>query len=135
MARSRYRSMAERQIADCLSRYSIPFIYEKPTAVMDSGMLKLWYPDFTVYTGTIIEYFGVNGERAYEQRTRHKLRVYEANHLDVIAVFPNDLRDGWHDGLLDAIRQRLETPLQDFAARTSPLRRLLLGDRHRDPEL
>jgi len=42
-------------------------------AVMDRGAVRLWYPDFSQQYGLLIEYFGVNGERDYLERTRHRI--------------------------------------------------------------
>jgi len=39
--RPQYKSRVERQIGDLLTNRRIPFIYEKPTAVMDAGKLNL----------------------------------------------------------------------------------------------
>jgi len=44
----RYKSYMERQIGDLFEKHNIPFIYEKPTAVVDYGKTKIWYPDFTL---------------------------------------------------------------------------------------
>ena len=71
--RPQYKSRAERQIGDFLTARRIPFVYEKPTAVMDRGAVRLWYPDFSLQYGLLIEYFGVNGERDYLERTRHRI--------------------------------------------------------------
>ena len=71
--RPQYKSRVERQIGDLLTARRIPFVYEKPTAVMDRGAVRLWYPDFSLQYGLLIEYFGVNGERDYLERTRHRI--------------------------------------------------------------
>ena len=36
-----YKSRAERQIGDLLAEHQIPFIYEKPTAVIDGKHTKI----------------------------------------------------------------------------------------------
>ena len=98
----------EREIGGLLTDRRIPFVYEKPTAVMDAGKLKVWYPDFSLQYGLIIEYFGVNGERDYINRTRHKLRVYQANQLDTIPLYPSDIIPAWQGRLIDRIGSALE---------------------------
>lgn len=103
-----YKSRVERQIGELLTQHRVPFIYEKPTAVMDDGRLKIWYPDFSLRSGLLIEYFGINGNSDYIQRTRHKLRVYQANQLDTIPLYPSDIIPAWQDRLLDRIRGVLE---------------------------
>lgn len=113
-----YKSRAERDIADLLSHYNIPFIYEKPTAVIDSGKTKLWHPDFSLFYGPLIEYFGINGSHEYEERTRHKLNVYQENQFDVIPLHPRDLTGNWQDDLLRKIDSHLEHRLADYRLRT-----------------
>jgi len=114
-----YQSRAEREIADLLQRYQVPFLYEKPTAVVDAGKTKLWYPDFTLEYGLLIEYFGVHGDPSYAERMAHKLRVYEQNQYDVVAMGPADLaQPDWRDHLLHRISSVLDRRLRDYRART-----------------
>ena len=42
--RPEYKSRMERQIGDFFDSRRIPYIYEKPTAVVDRGLTKLWHP-------------------------------------------------------------------------------------------
>ena len=70
-----YKSYGESQIAGLLDRYGLPFIYEKPTAVMDEGQAADLVSRFQSSHGPIIEYIGVNGEVGYQKRTEHKLAV------------------------------------------------------------
>jgi len=107
-----YKSRVERQIGNLLADRQIPFIYEKPTAVMDDGKLKIWYPDFSLQAGLLVEYFGINGEQDYIQRTRHKLRVYQANQLDTIPLYPSDIIPNWQGRLIDRISSALESRLR-----------------------
>jgi len=106
--RPEYKSRAEREIGKYLSGQRIPFVYEKPTAVMDSGKLKIWYPDFSLHHGLIIEYFGVTGNSDYIASARHKLRVYRSNLYDVIPLYPADMVPAWQDNLM----RRMETLLR-----------------------
>jgi hypothetical protein len=110
--RPQYKSRMERQIGDFLAYRQIPFIYEKPTAVIDDGKTKIWYPDFSLQYGMLIEYFGVNGERDYIERTRHKLRVYQSNQLDTVPLYPSDIISGWQERLVDRIGFTLENRLR-----------------------
>jgi hypothetical protein len=112
-----YKSRPERQIADLLDRYGLPFIYEKPTAVMDDGKLRTWYPDFSLRYGILIEYFGINGDLGYQERTRHKLKVYNENQFDVIPVYPRDMSGSWEPTLLGRINATLERRLSDYRTR------------------
>jgi len=112
-----YKSRAERDIAHLLDQYNIPFIYEKPTAVVDSGKTRLWYPDFTLSYGILVEYFGVNGNQGYRDRTKHKLKVYEENQFDVIPLYPKDMGRRWERSLLSRIDGTLERRLTDYRRR------------------
>ena len=114
-----YRSRAEWNIANLLDQYNIPYIYEKPTAVVDSGKTKIWYPDYTLGYGFLIEYFGINGSQGYRDRTRHKLKVYEQNQIEVVPVYPNDMEGRWQERLLRRIDDRLENRLSDYRERTA----------------
>ena len=113
-----YKSRPERQIAGLLDRHGLPFIYEKPIAVMDDGKLRTWYPDFSLQYGILIEYFGINGDLGYQERTRHKLKVYEENQFDVIPVYPPDMAGAWEPVLLGRIDVTLEKRLSDYRSRT-----------------
>jgi len=120
-----YQSRAEREISSALTRYCIPFIYEKPTAVIDAGKTKIWYPDFTLPYGVLIEYFGINGSHDYRERTKHKLKVYEENQFEVVDLYPADLRGSWHQRFLNRIDSTLEHQLADYR------RRIAAAQRHR----
>jgi len=111
-----YKSEGERRIASFLGQVEIPFEYEKPLAVVDRGKTKIWYPDFTLtdYGMILVEYFGVNGSQDYERRTRHKMRVYEANSIDVIPVYPQDFKRDWQGQLMSDIYGILERRIEDF---------------------
>jgi len=78
---------------------------------MDSGKLKVWYPDFSLQYGLIIEYFGINGERDYIERTRHKLQIYQANQFDTIPLYPTDVVPYWQDRLIERIASAPESRL------------------------
>lgn len=112
-----YKSKIEREIGQLLTDRRIPFIYEKPTAVMDNGLLRVWYPDFNLQYGLLIEYFGVNGDRDYIERTRHKLKVYQANQFDVLPVYPTDIIPGWQGPLIGRIGDVLERRVREFGRR------------------
>lgn len=109
-----YKSRAEYSIANVLDRYSVPFVYERPTAVVDDGKTKIWYPDFTLSYGPIIEYFGIVGNSDYDARTQHKLDVYGQNYFDVIDLYPTDMTAGWDQQLLYRIDQSLEGRLRGY---------------------
>jgi hypothetical protein len=111
-----YKSEGERRIAGFFEAVGIPFEYEKPVAVVDAGKTKIWYPDFTLtdYGMILVEYFGVNGSEDYERRTRQKMRVYEANRLAVIPIYPQDFKRDWKGQLTSNIYGILERRIEDF---------------------
>lgn len=88
-----YRSKGEAQVGRLLDRYGIPFVYEKPTFVLDQGRRCLWHPDFTLpaYNNLIIEYAGMPDRPAYMADVRYKQRVYHENMLPAFFVYPQDL--------------------------------------------
>lgn len=104
----------ERQIAALFEKQEIPFIYEKPMAVVDHGKTKIWYPDFTLSYGIVLEYFGMSGNKEYERRTLHKLRVYKKNQITVIAMYPKGLNRDWRTGLLAKISKKLKEHSDDL---------------------
>jgi len=56
---SRYRSEAERSIAEMLNAYGIPFYYKQPTLVVDNGHRCIEYVDFFLptYAGVRFSHF------------------------------------------------------------------------------
>ena len=111
---SPYRSWNEHRIAGLLDKYGLPFIYEKPTAIVDSGLVRIWYPDFTLSYGMLIEYFGFHGSEEYDRRTRHKLAVYQQNQIPVVDLYQQDMGRGWDDRLLHRIDGVLEQRLTGY---------------------
>jgi hypothetical protein len=91
----RYKSRAEREIGSLLTQHNIPFIYEKPTAITENNHVKLWYPDYSLQCGPLIEYFGMTNDINYLRTARRKIKVYEANQYDVIALYPHDMTGNW----------------------------------------
>lgn len=112
--RLRYKSYMERQIAELFEKSDIPFIYEKPTAVVDYGKTKIWYPDFTLGYGIVVEYFGVSNNKEYEYRASHKLDVYRRNQIPVITLYPKELNRSWRTGLLEKISKKLKEHSDDL---------------------
>jgi hypothetical protein len=88
-----YRSRGEAQVGRLLDRYGIPFFYEQPTLVSDRGRHRVWHPDFTLpaHGDLIVEYAGMMDVPSYAAGIRHKQRVYEANGLPALYIFPPDL--------------------------------------------
>ncbi len=74
---------------------------------MDDGKIKIWYPDFSLQYGLLIEYFGITGNTEYLERSRHKLNVYRANLFDVIPLYPSDVIPPWQNRLIDQVEEVL----------------------------
>ena len=84
-----------------MTRSNIAYRYEHPTAVVDRGKTRIWYPDFyPPGYGLIIEYFGVNGQKSYDNQVRHKMEVYHQNGLDGLFLTEASFRGDWPVGLL-----------------------------------
>lgn len=112
---NRYRSWGETQIARCLNRYGVPFLYEYPVAVIDRGLTRLWYPDFKIRNqGILIEYFGRTGDPYYAAGMARKMAVYEANGLAAIPVTPDQFRGDWPGRLLGRIDQVLTDRMAEW---------------------
>jgi hypothetical protein len=89
-----YRSRGEAQVGRLLDRYGIPFFYEHPLLVLDRGRYRTWHPDFALpdYGGLIVEYAGMPDRPEYMAGIRHKQKVYAANGVPAVFVYPDDLR-------------------------------------------
>jgi hypothetical protein len=112
-----YKSRGEQQIADFLESRDIAFQYEYPLAIRDHDQVRIWYPDFRLpQYGTIIEYFGVNGNPAYDEQTAHKILAYRAAGVDGIYLTEASFRGDWQGLILDRIEQILEGKLRRICA-------------------
>ena len=113
-----YKSKAERRIGDFLEMNRIDFTYEKPTAVVDSGKTKIWYPDFTLSSGIVIEYFGITNNTDYAKSYIHKLKVYKDNLIPVIALKPKDINRWWKSNLLEKIHKMLKNQVNGITLKS-----------------
>jgi len=110
-----YRSKGEYRIADFLDSSDIKFKYEYPLAVRDNGLVKIWYPDFQLSDyGTIIEYFGVGGDAAYDGQMAHKIDVYKQAGIDCISMLESSFSGDWESQIFDRIKQSLESKIDKF---------------------
>jgi hypothetical protein len=113
-----YKSKGEEQIARFLTREGINYFYEHPVAVQDSGHTKIWYPDFYLpELGLIIEYFGVNGDRSYDQRTHHKMQVYQQSGIEGLFLTKESFRGCWPETITTQIESVLKNRLNVFYRR------------------
>jgi len=128
-----YRSRGEAQVGRLLDRYGLPFQYEPPVQVYDRGRYRVWHPDF-VLQGTaqsrgppvapfVIEYAGMPDRPEYMAGITHKSRVYAANGIDAMFIYPQALRGSqWPARLASRIRRRYAASLHStytFPARRS----------------
>jgi hypothetical protein len=110
-----YKSWGEEQIARLLQREKIRYRYEYPLAVIDRGKVRIWYPDFQlVGYGMIIEYFGLNGNLQYNERTRHKQEVYKANGIEGLFLNEKSLKGNWPQYIVGQIEGVLKDRLNRF---------------------
>ena len=121
-----YKSWGEQQIGLLLDRNDIAFQYEYPLAVVDRGMVRLYYPDFRLPEyGMIIEYFGVNGNPEYDRQREHKMKVYREAGIEGLFLGSDCFKGYWPDKIIDQIGGVLNHRLESFSS---------LVVNHREPE-
>jgi hypothetical protein len=109
-----YKSWTEFKIARFLEQVGLAFKYEKPTAVVDDGKTKLWHPDFSLACGPVIEFFGLMDNPDYAAGAQHKLKIYRDNGIHVLALYPDDLSEGWQERVLVWIEGVMEYRMNLF---------------------
>ena len=77
-------SLGEKTIDDYLIAHGI--MHDRETAYPGSG----YRADFNV-NGILIEYFGLQGNPEYDNKTKEKLRICKTNDLELISIYPADL--------------------------------------------
>jgi hypothetical protein len=113
-----FKSRGETQIARLFDRSNIAYRYEHPTAVVDRGKTNIWYPDFYLPEyGMIVEYFGVNGNRAYDAQARHKMEVYNDNGLEGLFLTEAAFKGDWPTRIIGQIEGVLTGRLDRFHQR------------------
>lgn len=112
------KSKGEVQIARLLERNGIAYQYEYPLALIDRGKTRIWYPDYRLPEyGMIIEYFGVNGDSGYDERTRHKMEVYKQNGIEGLFLNESSLKGDWPDRIMEKIEDIIKDRLDRFYSR------------------
>ena len=110
-----YKSWGEQQIALLLDRNDIAFQYEYPLAVVDRGMVRLYYPDFRLPEyGMIIEYFGVNGVPRYDEQVRHKMAVYKQAGIEGLFLNRDSFKGDWPTRVMRQMQDILQNRLDKF---------------------
>jgi len=117
---SQYRSWGEEQIARFLDRHGFNYHYEYPLALIDRGMVRLYYPDFQLpELGMIIEYFGVNGNPRYDEQVKHKMGIYRQVGIEGLFLNRDSLRGNWPNRILGQMEDILQNRLSKFDASVS----------------
>ena len=112
------KSKGEVQIARLLDRNNIAYQYERPAAVVDRGKVRIWYPDFHLPEyGMIIEYFGVNGKKGYDEQAKPKMSVYKQNGIEGLFLTEASFRGDWPGYIMGQIEGILKNRLDRFYSR------------------
>lgn len=99
-----YKSAGERTIEDFLLDARIKYEHEPGIIVNDRGYQRIWYPDFGIPEyAMFIEYFGMKNDNVYDNGTKHKLKTYKENLIDVIAIYPSTLKGNYQQHILNEI--------------------------------
>jgi len=113
----KYKSRGERQIAGFLESRGIDFQYEYPLAIRDRGQVRIWYPDFRLpQYGMIVEYFGIDGNAAYDEQMAHKITAYKQAGIEGIYLVESSFFGDWQGSILDRIEQSLAGKLRRISA-------------------
>lgn len=114
---SSFKSRGEREIGKFLDGQSIAYQYEYPLAIKDRDQVRIWYPDFRLPEyGMIIEYFGMNGDAAYNEQIAHKIFAYKEAGIDGIYLLESSLLGNWQEQIMGRIEQSLEGKLRKIAS-------------------
>jgi len=108
VSQAAYRSSGEKKIAAFLDGAGIKFEYEVAVAIRERGYQRIWYPDFKLPEyNFFIEYLGIEQSPQYDQNSNYKLKTYQANGIDVLALYPKDLRQGYEQKIFNTIQNDL----------------------------
>jgi hypothetical protein len=110
-----FKSRAEEQIARLLDKRGIAYRHEYPRAVIDRAKTRIWYPDFYLPEyGMIIEYFGINGDSNYNERSRHKKQVYKKAGIEGLFLKSDSMKGDWPSRVIGQIEDILKNRLDKF---------------------
>ncbi len=86
-------------------------------AIKERDQVRIWYPDFRLPEyGMIIEYFGMNGNRAYDEQTLNKIITYKQAGIDGIYLMESSFLGNWQEQILDRIEGSLEDKLREIGS-------------------
>ncbi len=119
---SSYKSQGESIIANILTKYNIPFLYEHPILIKeqkenDGEKLRIWYPDFWLPEySIIIEFFG-RDDPEYMKGKENKMNAYKNLKLDCIPVYPSTIKADLKSYLLIKIKTIINSKVRTFENR------------------
>ena len=103
--RVHFKSEGERRIATFLDENKIRYQYEP--GVLVNGpyeKLRIWYLDFGLPEyAAYIEFFGLAGKPSYDEGIKTKLATYKNMGMDVIPIYPSNLRGDWKEYIMDEL--------------------------------
>jgi len=120
---NKYKSKGEVAIAEILTKYNIDFVYEHPILINhteegDTEKLRIWYPDFWLPKySIIIEYFGMVGNKNYDEGKAKKLSAYKKLDIDCISVKPSTIQKDLKSYLLITIKKLINDKVRHFENR------------------
>ena len=62
----------------------------------------------------IIEYFGVNGKREYDEQAEHKIDVYRKNGIEGLFLTDDSFKGDWPGRIMGGIEEILKKRLNKF---------------------
>ena len=105
--RPNFKSKGERRIAYFLDVNSIKYQYE-PGILVNAAEDKprIWYPDFYLPEfGTYIEYYGLAGQKDYDQGIKVKQTAYSKMGMEVVSVYPWMFSENWQDYIMNELER------------------------------
>ena len=110
-----YRSKGEITIAKFLNQYGLNFVYETDIYLQDKNKSYIWHPDFYLPEyHTIIEYFGMKGDKKYDQLTQRKKRIYSSNNYHLIPVYEKTLQRNYQAYIFKSIYNNQKNKLTNI---------------------
>jgi len=104
---TKFKSKGEQRIGLFLKDNSIDYQYE-PAVLVNAGRQKqrIWYPDFYLPEfKNYIEYFGMVGNRNYDQGIKTKQAVYAKARMDVVSIYPWMFKENWRGYIMQGLEK------------------------------
>jgi len=113
------KSKGERRIADFFDNNSIKYQYE-PGVLINSAENKtrIWYLDFYLPEfGVYAEYYGMAGDKNYNQGIKVKETAYSKNGLEVIPVYPWMFSEDWQGYIMRELKRTVKRRYRNLKAK------------------